>query len=62
MTENVKRLTLSVEETAKELGICTKSCYELVHRQDFPTIRIGKRIRVSREGLAEWVRKQVQTV
>ena len=30
------RLTLSVAEAAKELGICTKNVYTLTHRADFP--------------------------
>lgn len=54
------RLTLSVAEAAKELGICTKNVYNLCHRQDFPTVRIGQRVRISRAGLAEWVRAQEQ--
>lgn len=55
-----ERLTMSVEEAAKQLGICTKSAYNLTHRADFPTIRIGRRTRVSCEGLREWVRQQEQ--
>lgn len=55
-----ERLTISVAEAAKQLGICTKSCYTLTHRADFPTIKIGRRTRISREGLAEWVRNQEQ--
>ena len=57
MNEN---LTMSVKEAAQQLGICTKSCYTLTHRQDFPTIKIGRRTRISREGLREWVRQQEQ--
>ena len=53
-------LTMSVEEAARELGICTKSVYTLTHRADFPTIKIGRRTRISRAGLAEWVRQQEQ--
>ncbi len=53
-------LTMSVEEAAQQLGICTKIVYQLTHRADFPTIKIGRRTRVSREGLREWVRKQEQ--
>lgn len=53
-------LTLSVEEMAQELGICVKNAYTLTHRKDFPTIKIGRRTRISREGLREWVRKQEQ--
>ena len=55
-----KTLTMSVEEAAQELGVCTKVVYTLTHRADFPTIKIGRRTRISREGLAEWVRKQEQ--
>lgn len=51
-------LTLSVEEAARELGVCVKTVYTLSHREDFPVIRIGRRTRISREGLAEWVRRQ----
>lgn len=58
--ERVQRLTLSVAETAEELGISTKTAYNLVHRADFPTVRIGGRIRVSREGLTAWVRANEQ--
>lgn len=54
-------LTMSVAEAAEELGICAKSVYTLTHRADFPTIKIGRRTRVSREGLREWVRKQEQS-
>ena len=53
-------LTMSVAEAARELGICEKSVYTLTHRADFPVIRIGRRTRISREGLQEWVRKQTE--
>lgn len=56
----VECLTMSVEEAAQQLGICTKIAYQLTHRADFPTIKIGRRTRVSREGLREWVRSQEQ--
>lgn len=58
---NLRKLTLSVEETAQQLGICTKVAYQLTHRADFPTIKIGRRTRVSREGLQEWVRRQSES-
>lgn len=60
MNENTLILTLSVAEAAKALGVCEKTVYTLTHRQDFPTIKIGRRTRISREGLAEWVRQQEQ--
>ena len=57
MTE---RLTLSVQEAAEQLGISDRYVYQLSHRADFPTVKIGKRILISREGLTEWVRQQEQ--
>lgn len=60
MMSTVEGLTMSVEEAAQQLGICTKIAYQLTHRADFPTIKIGRRTRVSREGLREWVRSQEQ--
>ena len=56
MTKQTERLTMSVAEAAAELGICSKRCYVLAHATGFPAIRIGKRVRVSREGLREWVK------
>ena len=56
----VESLTMRVEEAAQQLGVCTKIAYQLTHRADFPTIKIGRRTRVSREGLREWVRSQEQ--
>ena len=55
-----ERLTMSVEEAAQQLGVCTKTAYTLTHRADFPVIRIGRRTRVSCEGLRQWVRNQEQ--
>lgn len=61
MNEKQERLAYSVPETAEQLGVSLKTCYDLVHRADFPSLRIGHRIVVSREGLREWVRKQEQS-
>ena len=56
MTERVQRLTMSVSEMSEELGISSKTGYALTHIPRFPVIRIGHRVRISREGLAEWVK------
>ena len=56
MTERVQRLTMSVSEMSEELGISSKTGYALTHLPGFPVIRIGHRVRISREGLAEWVK------
>lgn len=55
MTE---KLTLSVTEAAEALGISRRSMYELLHREGFPTLKVGGRRLISKELLAEWVRQQ----
>lgn len=57
MTE---KMTLSVPEAAEELGICTKMCYELTHRADFPAVKLGRRTRIPRAGLLAWIQEQQQ--
>jgi excisionase family DNA binding protein len=47
-----ERLTMTVEEVAKALGISRAFAYEAVHRGDIPHIRIGKRMLVPRAALA----------
>lgn len=49
------KLTMSVEEMGAELGISRPLAYELAKREGFPAIRIGRRIRISRDGLQRWV-------
>ena len=51
-----EKLTLSVAEAAEQIGVCTKTMYNLTHVQGFPVIKIGRRTRISYEGLREWVR------
>lgn len=46
------KLTLSVEEAAKVLGIGRNLCYEKVKTKEIPSIRIGKRLLVPKKALA----------
>lgn len=55
MNKRTERLTMSVSEAAAELGISTKTAYDLTHLDGFPAIRIGRRTLVSRDGLRRWV-------
>ena len=56
--EMADRVTLSVAETAAALGVSRPTVYNLLHRQDFPSFRVGGRTLVSAEGLREWVAAQ----
>ena len=51
----------SVSRTvAAVLGIAPSSAYELMHKKEFPTLRIGNRIVVPKEKFIEWVQKRIE--
>ena len=52
MTE---KMTLSVEEAGKLLGVSRQVAYQLIHRPDFPTLHIGRRILVPKKQLEIWM-------
>lgn len=56
MFEN--RITISTKEAAQMLGVSLPTMYELVHIDGFPSIRVGKKILVSVEGLRNWVNER----
>jgi excisionase family DNA binding protein len=47
----MERLTVTVEEAARLLGIGRNSAYEAVRRGEIPAIRIGKRFVVPKAAL-----------
>jgi len=50
---------LTVPEAAKLLRISRNLAYELVARHEIPAIRLGRVIRVPKQGLEEWLDRQV---
>lgn len=56
MTE---KLTLSVEEMGELLGVSRQTAYNLIHRADFPTLRIGKRVLIPKKQLEAWMDRQL---
>jgi predicted DNA-binding transcriptional regulator AlpA len=57
--ERVDKLAYSVPELADVLGIGRNAAYELVNRDDFPSIRISeKRIVIPIDGLKAWLEEQ----
>ena len=51
-------LVYNVTEAAAALGVSRRTMYDLMHREDFPTLKVGGRRLISKELLAEWVRVQ----
>lgn len=48
-------LFFNAELVSKTLGIAPSSAYELMHGNDFPTLRIGSRMVVPKDKFIEWV-------
>jgi excisionase family DNA binding protein len=51
MENQTERMTLTIPEAAKALGIGRNAGYEAARRGEIPTIRIGKRLLVPRAAL-----------
>ena len=51
-------LTYSITEAAEALGISRRMMYSLIHKEGFPTLKVGRCRKISRELLVEWVRTQ----
>lgn len=52
------RMTLSVNEAARELGVGRNTAYDLVRAGHLPHVRIGRVIRIPRLQLQEWLNEQ----
>jgi excisionase family DNA binding protein len=57
-TASRERLVHTVPEVAGLLGINVITAYELAKREDFPSIRIGRRIVVPKAAFARWLDNQ----
>ena len=56
-----EKLTLNVSEMAEQLGISKPKAYELVKRDSFPSIILGKRIIIPVTALLEWLNSEAGT-
>jgi excisionase family DNA binding protein len=52
-----ERLAYRVTEAGDLVGVSRTTAYQLVASGDWPTIRIGRAVRVTADGLREWVRR-----
>jgi len=53
-------LMLSAFDVAAVLNISKSLAYELMQAKDFPTVKVGKRLRVSRDALFTWISANTQ--
>ena len=54
-SRNLEPLTYTVGDLQKVLRIGRVTAYELVRREGFPTLRLGKKILVNADMLKEWL-------
>ena len=55
-------LLLNVKQLADLLGVSDSSVYELIQEDNFPSLRIGKRIVIPKEELREWISAHTKEV
>ena len=55
-------LTLQAKDVAAVLRISRSQAYTLMHRSDFPMIRIGKRMLVARDQFLSWLNCQTESL
>lgn len=57
----MERMTLSVAEVQKALGIGKSAVYALINREGFPKIRMGRKFIIPREAFLRWLDQQTST-
>lgn len=57
MPSNVKdsAMLLTVAQAAELLQLGRDTTYQLTHRSDFPSIRVGRAVRINRAALQAWL-------
>ena len=50
-------MTLSVREAAELIGISKPSMYEVVRAGKVRSVKVGKKILISRQSLMDWLKK-----
>ena len=58
----MEKLTVTVDEMAKIVGVSRPTAYELIHKEGFPTVRIGRRIVILLDSLKRWLDEQAGAV
>lgn len=56
---NFEPTVYSIEELSRVLKISKSMAYQIARNEDFPKIKIGKRILIPTESLKQWLLKNV---
>ena len=52
---------ITVKEFANEYGIGINKSYEIVHKKDFPKVKIGRKILIIRDKVDDFFTRQIGT-
>lgn len=55
MSDELKQKLLRISEACHVSSVCRSRGYQFVHDGTWPSVRIGKSIRVPYDGLMEWI-------
>lgn len=53
-------ISLNVSDVAAYLNISKAYAYQLVNKEDFPTLKIGTRLLIPRDSFINWVRENTR--
>ncbi|OCA85257.1 MULTISPECIES: helix-turn-helix domain-containing protein [Bacillus] len=56
------RQTMTVQEAADYLGVCTDTIYNMVREKEIPHFRVRRRIFFTTAAIDDWIRQQEQQV
>ena len=64
MVKDINELpsVLSMNDLKDYLGISRAGAYNLLHRQDFPTLHLGGRLMVTKEKLLIWMDQNTNAI
>lgn len=54
-----EKMTLTVDEMSKILGVSRPMAYRLANSEGFPSIKVGRRILVLRKQLESWLEAHI---
>lgn len=54
MTENITTVFYTTSDIARCLGCSLPTARQLFHRADFPSIKVGKNYKVSKDAFEKW--------
>lgn len=59
LTDDNSKLSLTPKEAAEILGIGVNAIYSLLKDKDFPSYKVGTKWLIYKQGLDEWIEKQI---